>query len=65
MTIQINRYEIDATCTVYVDNRYCGMIFCPTNDGIGRSDYLASDAIGEKEQRAFPTENGAVEYLTT
>ena len=59
--ITINRYEFDATATVYRGAHYCGVVFCPIEGG--RSDYLASPWTDAMAQIAFATEVEAIDYL--
>lgn len=61
MKTTVNRYDTDATATVYRGSHYCGMVFCPALGG--RSDYLASAWTDAVPQQAFGTEAEAIDYL--
>lgn len=57
MTIQINRYDIDATLSVSRDGQHLGMIMCPTAD---HTDYVI---VREDGDLHFDAEAAAVQWL--
>lgn len=63
MSTHLSRNHHAATESVYRDEHYCGMIFCPCASGV--TDYLASPWTNEIEQRRFSTEAEAIDYLVS
>ncbi len=63
MTLTIIRRDLDATLSVYDDNRHLGLVYCPIP---GRSTkYEAMDDTGARAAKAFATEAEAIAYLAT
>jgi hypothetical protein len=59
--IRAIRSDINATISVYRDEHYCGIVFCPTPGN--PPEYLASPWTDAVVQRAFSDEIGAIDYL--